>query len=383
MFCAAPFIHSFVSTTGKKFLCCAATRWSNKTRDLDDWEGEDYQYVRNHMLTSDEWLPDCRDCELQEKFDPDQSLRTQMNRIWNEHGKPTLDIDTGNVFGVPFSYDLRLNNLCNLSCRMCSPESSSQLAKEAEKHPALWPNWSQRDDTFKVSLGAKNIDWILKECNFIKNLSLLGGEPTVQPEVKQLLVKLIECKNTSVKIHMTTNGTNVNSEFFDLLKQFKNVSIKVSTDSHPDKLEYIRGGANGKKIWENIKKISELSWAGNIDLSTTQVVMPYNLFDFWELGKLVRESSWIKEHQTWLVYTPHMYSPMYVPKKWKDLAAKIAKENNCYNEEKHVFDGIMIEDENLIYMQDLKRFTELTDFSRNKYLKDYHPICHEMLEEIT
>ena len=121
MFCAAPFIHSFVSTSGKKFLCCAANRWSENMRDLDDWEGEDFQYIRNHMLTKDEWLSDCDNCRIQESVGED-SIRQDMNKLWELSGKPSINSVSGNVFGVPFSYDIRLNNLCNLSCRMCGPD---------------------------------------------------------------------------------------------------------------------------------------------------------------------------------------------------------------------------------------------------------------------
>lgn len=381
MFCAAPFIHSFVSTSGKKFLCCAATRWSENMRDLDDWEGEDYQYIRNHMLTQEEWLPDCHDCRIQESVG-EPSLRQAMNKVWSSAGNPSLDHISGNIFGVPFSYDLRLNNLCNLSCRMCGPESSSQIAKEAEKNPELWPSWEKKDDEFKVSLGAKNIDWIIEEAQFIKELKLLGGEPSVQPEIKKLLQKLVDIGNTKLRINVTTNGTNVNNEFFNLLKKFEDVWLTVSIDAHPDRLEYIRGGANGKKIWENIKKMSEMSWTGEISLSTTQVVMSYNLFDFWELGQLIKETSWLSSHRSWMVYTPLHHSAMYVPQKWKEKAIQIAKDNNCYDREKHIFDTIMLEKENIDHLRKLKATTELMDFSRNKYLKDYHPLCHEMLEEI-
>ena len=381
MFCTAPFIHSFVSTSGKKFLCCRATRWSENTRDLDDWEGEDYQYIRNHMLTQHEWLPDCDDCRIQESIGK-PSLRQGMNKVWGSSGKPSLDPISGNIFGVPFSYDLRLNNLCNLSCRMCGPESSSQIVKEAESRPELWPSWEKKDDEFKTSLGAKNIDWIIEEAQFIKDLKLLGGEPSVQPEVRQLLQKLVDIRNTKIKIFVTTNGTNVNNEFFNLLKKFENVKISVSIDTHPDRLEYIRGGANGKKIWENIKKMSEMSWPGSMSLETTQVVMSYNLFDFWELSNLVEETSWIPNHRSWMVHTPLHYSAMYVPQKWKEKAIQIAKDNNCYDREKHIFDAIMLEEENIDHLRKLKATTELMDFSRNKYLKDYHPLCHEMLEEI-
>lgn len=388
-FCYAPFLHSFVSTHGKKFLCCWSTRWSYDGRwssdtdfDLEDWEGEDYQKIRKHMLEGEGWLPACGECKQVEDLGL-VSLRQSFDTIWEKSGKPTLNSVNGNPFGVPISYDLRFNNLCNLSCRMCMPEASSQLAKEAEKHPDIWPNWHEHTEEFRIALAAdKDIDWILDEAQFVRVIKILGGEPTLQPQARQLLQKLIDVGNTNIDLKITTNGTNVNTEFYDLLTQFKNVTIGISIDTHPDRLAYIRGGANGKKIWENIQKISQLPWPDKIHIALHQVVTPYNIFDFWELGKLAREETpWI-EHYSEVVYEPFYQSIVYMPEKWKQRAIDIAKENNCYQQEEHIFKAMMTEKENIDLMRQWKSHTQLTDFARNKYLKDYHPICHEMLEDI-
>jgi sulfatase maturation enzyme AslB (radical SAM superfamily) len=390
-FCAAPFIHRFISTQGKKFLCCGSDRWpkpgvsneyQEKLLDLEDWEGEDYQKVRDFMLNGDGWLEECRTCKNAEALG-DNSLRKWMNTVWKESGSPTVDIQQGTVFGAPFFYDLRFSNVCNLACRMCSPESSSQLVKEAELIPELYPHWEKYDKEFKLSLGRnKNIDKLLEEAKFIKYITFLGGEPTLQPEVKQLLRKFIEVGNTSVTIKVTTNGTNAQDEFYKLLTKFDMVYLNVSFDSHPDRLEYIRGNANGKKIWKNIQKFSQMSWNGELFLEVSQAVMNYNIFDFWELGQLVDETPWVTRINTYLVAEPFQHCAGYIKQKWKEKAIDIAKHNNSYDKHKHIFDDMLSKETNLEHVKRLKYLTEIQDFSRNKYLKDYHPICHEMLEDI-
>lgn len=390
-FCAAPFIHQFISTQGKKFLCCWSDRWpttnvNNEHQeillDLEDWEGDDYQKVRDFMLNGDGWLEECRHCKHEESLGND-SFRRVINHIWKESGSPTVDIKQGTIFGAPFSYDLRFNNVCNLACRMCTPESSSQLVKEAEAIPELYPHWEKYDKEFQLSLGrTKNIDGLLEEAEFIKYVRILGGEPTVQPEVKQLLRKLIEIGNTSVSIRVVTNGTNAQDEFYKLLTKFDNVRLRVSFDSHPDRLEYIRGNANGKKIWENIQKISEMSWNDKLHLDISQVVMNYNIFDFWELGQLIDETPWISENNPELVVVPFQHCPGYMTPKWKEKAIDIAKQNNSYDKNKHIFDSMLSKETNSEHIKTLKYLTGIQDFARNKYLKDYHPICHEMLEDI-
>ena len=166
------------------------------------------------------------------------------------------------------------------------------------------------------------------------------------------------------------------------LTKFDKVLLNVSFDSHPDRLAYIRGNANGKKMWQNIQKISEMSWSGELTLELAQVIMSYNIFDFWELGQLVDETPWLSTNHTELVVEPFHHCPGYMKQEWKEKAIDIAKQNNSYDKNKHVFEDMLSKETNLEHMKKLKYLTGLQDFSRGKHLKDYHPICYDMLEDI-
>ena len=138
-FCAVPFIHSYIDTKGKNRICCAA-KWTPGQYDLQDWEGKDYQKIREAVSSDDkEWLPECNECKRREEAGQEDSYRKINNKLYEQLDRPELNIINGTNFEVPISYDLRMNNLCNLSCRMCGPKFSLQIQKEAKKHPELWP----------------------------------------------------------------------------------------------------------------------------------------------------------------------------------------------------------------------------------------------------
>lgn len=364
MLCAAPFIHKFIYNDGQANLCCAAER--NVNENYNDWNGEDYQKIRKHMLEEKE-LPDvCIDCVINESVN-NPSTRKSMLKTYENLDKPQLDVITGTAIDAPMTLDLRMNNICNLSCRMCRPSSSSQIAKEASKHSGLWPEVSF--DRFNRFDPAE----IIGNAGAIFELKLLGGEPTLQPESKALLQELINIGNTKIKLDITTNGTNYNKDFWGLVEKFENVSVKLSIDSWGKQHEYLRGPATHfETIWDNAKTILAI----HPNTSIQQTVTLLNIFDFWKL----RKNSDIPI-DSYICYIPDKYAPKNIPIKWKERAIQIAKDNNAYKDDEHIFD-LMMEDGDTNLLNGFTEYTELMDSVRNQYLIDYFPITHEMLEEL-
>ena len=366
MLCPAPFIHRFIYNDGLPHLCCAAERKVGfQETQYQDWNGPAMQEIRRHMLEEDALPTVCSQCVHEEKVGL-PSTRTVHNQTYKDLGEPELDIVTGTAIDAPLTLDLRMNNICNLSCRMCGPSSSSQLAKEAEKHPNLWPPVSfDRYNKFDPTE-------IIENAGAIFELKLLGGEPSLQPEAKALLQELISIGNTNIKLFITTNGTNYNKSFWGLVEKFSNVHVNVSIDAWEKQHEYIRGpAADWKSIWKNVEKISNIS-----QIALQQTVTTLNIFDFWKL----RKNSPFVVH-SFACYLPEKYGIENMPLKWKERAINIAKENDAYEEEKHIF-GLMMNDGKPHYMKGLKQYTELMDNVRGQHLIDYYPITWDMLEDI-
>ena len=82
-----------------------------------------------------------------------------------------LDIQHGNTTKGPLFLDYRPSNLCNLKCRMCVPNASSQITKEFQENPEM-QKWFSAPE--KV---VKNFDLFKNFTNNIqlKQIKILGG----------------------------------------------------------------------------------------------------------------------------------------------------------------------------------------------------------------
>lgn len=368
MLCPVPFLQQFIFNDGSYELCCSARRRQN--RNYSDWNSEDYQKIRKHMLEEKEYPDVCIECKKNEEAGI-KSHAQEYTEWYESLGRPTLDIITGTAIDAPISYDLRMNNICNFSCRMCGPSSSSQIAKEQIKNQALWPiaeYGDYRDNRF-TSFDPQSI---IENAGSILELRLLGGEPSLQPEACAVLEELVRIKNTNILLFITTNGSSCNTKFWKLVENFSKVVVVVSIDAWGKQHEYIRGpAAHWDTIWNNTQELNKL-----YTTTIQQTVTTLNIFDFWKL----KQNSNIKV-RSHACFSPDKYGIRNIPLKWKKRAIEIAKENGVYEKEKHIFQ-LLMEDGEPGYLKGLKDFTALMDHSRKQYLKDHYPITYEMLEDI-
>ena len=136
--------------------------------------------------------------------------------------------------------DIRWSNVCNLSCRMCSPEYSSDWAKRLSV-----PIETTRRDYYADVLAT-----IEQNRDTIQQVDLLGGEPLMQRQNEQLL----ELLSDDVNIHVLTNLSVPleNNRIYQLLKTKSRVKWIISLDHIGDRLEYIRHNADWNRIQHNI-----------------------------------------------------------------------------------------------------------------------------------
>jgi MoaA/NifB/PqqE/SkfB family radical SAM enzyme len=364
MLCPAPFIHRVVMPDGHYNICCSARHVNNT--DYDNWNGKSYQKIRKHMLEETELPSECVVCKHQEEGGK-SSYREQMFHIYEKLDEPAPDIETGTAIDAPISLDLRMNNLCNLSCRMCSPRDSSSIVKEAKKHPELWPIMK------KYNPKEINFQEILDNVGAIYDLRLVGGEPSVQHEAMIILEELIRLKKTNIDLFVTTNGTNTNPRFYDLLENFTKLRITVSIDGWGKQHEYIRGpAADWDTIWKNVKKIKAY------EITIQQTITTLNIFDFWRLEK---NNDTDIEIRPFVAVGPAAYTPINMPDKWKQRAMDIAKENGVFDLYPGVW-NVLNTQGNVDELKGFKHRTEMMDRVRKQYLIDHFPITHEMLEDI-
>ena len=133
-FCILPFTHLNTKTNGEFKLCCRSLPLYNVKEKslLEVWNSEKVKSVRKKML-SGERPEECRECWSHEDQNV-RSLRQRENWMKCEIGTYLNVLSEVNYdYSMPpkmRSIELKLNNLCNLKCRMCHPVDSVLWAKD-------------------------------------------------------------------------------------------------------------------------------------------------------------------------------------------------------------------------------------------------------------
>lgn len=291
-FCIVPFVHMHMQTTNKLGLCCS---WKPKHYPImtgpDDtiesiWNSDYYKDIRQRVLNN-EIIPGCETCfEIEKTGSP--SDRTLHNERYKNI---TLDVDHGNNYKLPLSYDLRYDNTCNLKCVMCTSSSSSQIEKEIIENPDLYhyQDWLINDlDTIEYDRKNRN-NWFSNYANKLENLDnlsffLLGGEPSIIKEYHEVLDKLIALGKTDTRLFITTNLTNIRFDFFEKLNYFDQVVLNLSLDGIYNHVEYIRSPLNFQQWTTNFEKLVDInknriaSGKKEMSMAIHCVVMALNIY---------------------------------------------------------------------------------------------------------
>jgi len=273
-FCILPFIHIHVSEKNDIKLCCLAEDGVGEKKYSEEFDfvnDSDLNKVRAKLLAG-ERVPHCKKCYDYEDGGAD-STRIRDTAEWVE--KLNLvnleDLQTELIY-----YDIRNDNLCNLSCRMCNPQFSSQIVKEYKELGWVWGTGEGEPRSF----GFNNV----VDLATVQKIYVAGGEPSLMPEFRTFLKRAIAAGRTDIDIRISTNTTNLNKEYRDLLSQFSNLNIICSIDGYDQVNKYIRWPADWPTIVENIKGLSELTphIAINVTVSIWNIARLSELIEFFD-----------------------------------------------------------------------------------------------------
>ena len=155
-------------------------------------------------------------------------------------------------------FDLNLGNLCNLSCRICSPYSSVEIGK---KEVAAGRLSSSKFIEIQKLVEWEDTDQFWNQMQElvlnVKYLDLYGGETMMSKKHFKFLRKLITAGVAKdIRLFYNTNGTFYSDKFFDLWGNFKSVRLNISVDDIQQRFEYQRNGASWKILEDNVRKFS-------------------------------------------------------------------------------------------------------------------------------
>ncbi len=257
--CYAPFYNVYLRASSQESrVCCMSTQShrleSNEMSEV--FNNTTAQSIRRAMLNN-EWHPSCKRCEERETLGLESDR--QMYDAWYEsaveNGVIPAEEKHRELMPEPRWADIRPSNLCNLKCRMCYPDNSTEVAREwaelaGPENNTVLDNSYDKDQLTQFS---QRKQYELPELNRVVNLKLLGGEPTVQREVFDIL------KNTEYnehsKVDITTNATT-RQQFNGIepyLRDVAQVGWCVSIDGTEAAYEYVRTPARWERFTEAVE----------------------------------------------------------------------------------------------------------------------------------
>jgi MoaA/NifB/PqqE/SkfB family radical SAM enzyme len=183
----------------------------------------------------------------------------------------TMREDYSMPFEIP-TIEIKMNNLCNLKCRMCNPMDSTS-----------WNDWQEVEGHYKKEdnfLVQKIIDLNLQKKPFLdsfvdtdnwwasfkkllpyfRRVEFAGGEPLMDPTHYKIL-DMLALYGNNIEIKYATNLTMLgknNRTVWQYWPKFKSVAVNVSIDGIGDSYEYVRGNASWAELINNIKQIQTI-----------------------------------------------------------------------------------------------------------------------------
>ena len=255
------------------------------------WNSNYMKTIRLQML--DNKIPtSCTKC-FKEESSGITSKRQWETVVWKER----LDLDSivantqldGTLpVEIPY-FDLRLGNLCQLKCIMCSPHDSSSWIKEWKiqysKYKTIELQTDQRwDSDFDYTWYKKGsfLDDMRGQSENIRELYFAGGEPLLIPEHYKILEFMIDTgAATNCVLRYNSNGLELPEKLFDLWKHFKQVKFNFSVDAYGELNDYIRYPSKWNNVVTNLARMDDTP--DNITVNIACAVQLLNVLYITEL----------------------------------------------------------------------------------------------------
>jgi len=274
-FCMHPFTGLATREDGAIKVCCRSqpVGWIQDESLEEVWNGDAMREVRRQVLNNER--PDvCKPCfDLEDQGV--ESLRQRHTAGVIPEARVNLYPDSldalNDDYTMPFelpTMEIKLNNLCNLKCRMCNPLDSTS-----------WKDWNQVTDFYKaednyliptverlVDVPGQYIgpfdnsdNWwnsFEKLLPHFRRVEFAGGEPLMDPYHYKIL-DMLAPYGENIELKYATNGTTLGIKggrtIHDYWPKFKSIAVNVSIDGIHDVYEYIRGNGKFSEVEEHIK----------------------------------------------------------------------------------------------------------------------------------
>ena len=413
-----PFTGLATREDGAVKICCRSQPigWIQDDSLENIWNNSQMREVRKKVLCGERHEA-CRPC-----FDlEDQGVESLRQR----HIKDTIPESRINLYPnaldtlteeytMPFEFptmEIKLNNLCNLKCRMCHPMDSTSwndwqevepfYQKEGNFLPEKIANLNLKRKPYLDSFDDTDNWWdsFEKLLPHFRRVEFAGGEPLMDPQHYRIL-DMLKPYGKNIEIKYATNGTTLGISqgrtIHDYWPHFRSVAVNVSLDGIHDVYNYIRGNGDFNVVEENIREIQRIPnvsrVVGAFTAQAGNILQAADCVDYF-INKM---NIVFYSHR---VSYPNCLSAQVLPRELKDIAIKRLEEiklrvPNFENVKKHpILKQITLQQiqDNINYMnskdqshmfKDFIKFNLQLDKSRNQSLFNVMPELMEFKQRV-
>ena len=356
-----PFTGLATREDGAIQVCCRSHPIGDITKNTleEIWNNDNMLRIRR-QVTNGERPPECEPCFSLEDQGV-ESLRQRHVRGVIPEARINLYPNTferiGDDYSMPFEFptmEIKLNNLCNLKCRMCHPLDSTS-----------WNDWEavepfyKKENNILIELIDKhnlkrkphldkfedNPNWwdsFEKLLPYFRRVEFAGGEPLMDPQHYKIL-DMLKQHGHRIEIKYATNLSMLGKgsrNIYDYWPHFKSVALNVSIDGIGPSYEYIRGNADWEVLIKNIKEVQQIPnisrIVGAVAVQVSNVLILDKMIEYFldDLGIVF---------YTNIVKYPNVLSVQCLPKDLKHIAIQRLQDIRLKIPEfKHVKDNLIL-----------------------------------------
>lgn len=357
-FCPLPWIHLATRPNGDVRLCCTANasgagscddksiglikknniEMNLKQHSVEEIWNSDFMKTTRLDMLNDRIPNSCKKCFIEES-NGIVSKRQWETEVWAQRVDINSIVEKTNGDGaipanIPY-FDLRLGNMCQLKCIMCSPHDSSSWIKDWKKQYPKYTLAELRED----QIWNKNYDYtwyqkgsfldtMKRQSSNIRELYFAGGEPLLIPEHYKILEFMVETGSAkNCVLRYNSNGLELSDRLFKLWYHFKSVKFNFSIDAVGEKNDYIRYPSKWNNIVQALHILDETDKNVTVNIATAvQLLNVCYLSDLaeWKIDKKFKKIN-LAPHGggvigTHLVYFPSYLNVRVLPYEIKNLA---------------------------------------------------------------
>ena len=346
------------------FKCPWGTMYDNNDT-IDPYEminTPELKELRKSLMNG-EWPSNknCESCRSSEEIGYESTRQKELKDAYESQGM-NLDWylnnvnEDGSIKAINY-LEFRFRNSCNLACRHCSPDYSSQWNKIVEGRDNVSKLYKKKPNTVSPSQGVSTKKWVefiisnidkieeqtslgttntaktdLKSKLFI--IETAGGEPFFQVEFYDLLQELNKYPEYKKKINfgITTNGIIVtkfkNIDVKSLLSGFGNLNIVLSLDASENFYQYFRARGTWQQatsgvipLVKDIIKDNHVELAFSVTPTIFQCLRAEDMYK--DFSKLLERDLNRRD-----VIISHLTHPNYLQMRWMpdELKTKLLKQ---------------------------------------------------------